>query len=74
MFLSPFGKSAAHSAFVRDIKSRGEFADVMENQNAAGRERGRPEIELGDGGLIFVRAVHDDQLRIAAEIFLGCVD
>src|ERR1700686_2459838 len=68
MHLPPFGKSTPDAAFMRDIELRGEAADIVENEKSARRERAIPEIELRQRGLIFVRAVQNDQLGLAAEI------
>src|SRR6476659_3280757 len=66
MFFSPLGKCATDTAFVRDVETCGKFADIVQNEDAAGRECGIPMLELSHRRLIFVRAVHNDQLRIAA--------
>src|SRR5205085_8374052 len=69
MCLPPLGKRATDTTFAGNIEAGGEFGHVVKNQEAAGRERGIPKIELGEGRSMFVRTVENDQLRIAAKIF-----
>src|SRR5438067_8217491 len=57
--LAPFDKCATHATCARHVKARGKFAHVVENEEAAGAERAVPKIELGQGRLIFMRAVED---------------
>src|ERR1700674_5172483 len=68
MLFPPFGKVPADAAFVRDIEFRGEAADIVKNEKSARRERAIPEIEFRQRGLIFVRAIENDQLGFASEI------
>src|SRR4051794_36975164 len=69
---SPFGKRATDAAVAGYVEAGGEFAHVVQNQEAAGRECGIPKIELSQSRSILVRAVQDDQVGIAAKIFPGC--
>src|SRR2546430_17344335 len=54
IFFPPFGKRATDAAHAGHVKTGGEFAYVMENQEAAGDKRGIPKIELGQGRSVFV--------------------
>ena len=69
MDLPPLRKCAAHTALARNIEAAGELAHVVENEQAAGRERRISKIELGQRGLVFVRTVENDQFGIVSEIF-----
>ncbi len=72
MRLSPFGKRATNAAVGSYVEPGREFAHVVQNQETAGRECGVPKIELSQSRSILMRAVQNDQLGIAAEIFPGC--
>src|SRR2546423_11180490 len=69
MRLAPFGKGSADATFSGHVEAGGKFADVVENQEAAGREDSIPKIELGEGRPILMRAVDENHFGIAAEIF-----
>src|SRR5438045_285534 len=73
MLLAPFGHSSADAALASNIEPCGELAHVMKDEHAPRRQGRVPKIEFLHGRFIFVRAVENDQLGIAAEVFSGCV-
>ena len=72
MRLSPLGERPTDAALARDVELGGELADIVQNEKASRRQCTVPEVELRERRLIFVGAVDDNQLRIAAEIIPGC--
>src|SRR5215210_4968496 len=57
---APFVEGTAHPAFSGAIEALRKPAHIMNNQQPAGPERGKPEIELAQGGAVFMGAVEND--------------
>ena len=70
MRFSPFRERPSNAALMRHVKLRGETADIVQNEKATGRQRTVPKVQFSEGGLVFVRAVKNDQFRIAAQVIL----
>ena len=71
MRFSPLGEGSTDATLVRHIEVRGKTADIVKHEQAARRQRAVPEIEFSQGRLVFVRAVENDQFRIATQVFAG---
>ena len=69
MRFPPLGERSFHAALVRDIKVRGESADVMQGEKSTRFERGVPKIQFLQRRVVFVRAV-GGSVRVATR-FLG---
>src|SRR6185437_851220 len=68
MRFAPLSEGSAHAAVARHVEAGSEFANVVENQEAAGREHWIPKIELGHGRPVLMRAGDKDQLGIAGSL------